>query len=191
MAPRRAGRFGPCKGPTAVTQGGTRCQGGARPEWGSVVGRAAARLITSCWESLSPACGDSPSSQAHLRSAGASVSKMNSGENACSGGAPHPRARGFPWTQQTRLPRHSAQRDVTFPNAHPPTLKVLCRAFQLGSSLTHWDPRPLQSPRARSLSAAGGGTWREAGAPPSCYRVGSDSPAGASLLAGLLDLGVW
>lgn len=122
-----------------------RCQGGARPEWGSVVGRATARLITSCWESLSPARGDSPSSQAYLRSAGASVSKMNSGENACSGGAPHPRARGFPWTQQTRLPRHSAPRGCHFPEcASAKTLKVLCRAFQLGSSWTHRGPRPPQ-----------------------------------------------
>ena len=56
---------------------------GGRPGWGSAVGRAAtAQLITSCWESLSPARGDSPGGQAHSPSAGASVSKMNFGERA-------------------------------------------------------------------------------------------------------------
>lgn len=75
-------------------------QGGGRPDWGSDVGRATAQLITSCWESLSPARGDSQGGQARSLSAGASVSKMNSEENACSGGAPRPRVQGRPQTQQ-------------------------------------------------------------------------------------------
>lgn len=95
--------------PDGCDSGVAPLQGGGRPDWGSVVGRATAQLITSCWESLSPARGDSPGGQAHSPSAGASVSKMNSGESGCYGwGSPPPRASSDP--VETGRPRRRPQR---------------------------------------------------------------------------------
>lgn len=82
VAPRLAGRFR-ARRPDGCDSGVAPLQDCGRLDWGSVVGRATAQLITSCWESLSPARGDSPGGQAHPLSAGALVSKMNFRESAC------------------------------------------------------------------------------------------------------------
>lgn len=99
MAPRLAGRFR-TRRPDGCDSGVAPLQNCGRLDWGSVVGRATAQLITSCWESLSPARGDSPGGQAHPLSAGALVSKMNFRESACwlSAFFPLPRAQGRPQT---------------------------------------------------------------------------------------------
>lgn len=108
------------RGPDGCDSGVAPRQRGGRPGWGSAVGRAAtAQLITSCWESLSPARGDSPGGQAHSPSAGASVSKMNFGERArYRVGLPAPAPEGELGPRGDPAAQTSPAARVPFPGTH-------------------------------------------------------------------------
>lgn len=135
--------------PDGCDSGVAPLQGGGRPDWGSVVGRAA-RLITSCGNPCRPLAVTHREARL-IRQAQGPRFQNESGEATAPGGAPLPCAQRCPPTQTSptaRVPSPTAPWAQTPANPRSGVESALA-GFP--------DSRGPESPRMGSLSTARGG----------------------------------